>query len=365
MQNPALKRLDISLEEYRQLVRREMTPHRLELLERQASWIRRTERWVGGCFIPGVEVDVTAIRPTLELVTTERQHAIWRYCRLWGTMPYNRGCGRLLRYLLRDAGQPGAPVMGVFSLASPVLISKARDTWIGWRYPDDLEMKRRRLLTCLDLTVSMAVPPYNHLLAGKMICLAALANEVRRDYAAKFDTLVTPTGLSEGRLALITTTSLYGSSVQYNRLRVEGRAAYRLVGYTSGFGNAHLTEAEFLTMEEYLRDIGKPIPKGWGTGRSYRLRVYSAYYRHRHGEKHAPAHEHARSIYVAPLASNTEAFMRGETEILETHDLPLDYLIETWRDRWLRPRLANPEAVARLRATNPVDLYLSRELAPS
>lgn len=362
MRNPSLQRLGISLIDHRKAVRETLLPHRLELLRQRAEWVRRTERWIGDYFIRGVDVDVTAIRPRLELVTTDRQHAVWRYCRFVGSIPYSRGCGRLLRYLLRDDGQPGSPVMGIIALSSPVLICKPRDEWIGWEYPRDLDLKRRRLLTCLDLTVSMAMSPYNELTAGKMICLSVLSNEVRQDYATKFNEVRTPSGLQEGRLALLTTTSLYGSSVQYNRLRVNDGATYLLVGYTSGFGNSHLTEAEFAEMEKYLRDIGKPIPKGWGTGRSYRLRVYSAYYRHRHGDKHAPPHEQARSVYLAPLAHNTRSFLVGEDDTLQPFDLPFQALASHWRNRWLASRIRKPEVMLRFRASDPTMTPLSREL---
>ncbi len=362
MRNPALKQLQLGREDYRRTVQEFLAPHRIELLERQANWIRRVESWMGNYFIGGADVDVARIHPSLELVATDHQHAIWRYCRLWGTIPYNRGCGRLLRYLLRDEGQPGAPIMGILALSSPVLISKPRDRWIGWRFPIDSDLKRRRLLTCMDLSVSMTVPPYNHLTAGKMICLAALSNEVNRDYWDKFHAVSTPTGMREGRLALISTTSLYGSSVQYNRIKLDGHLAYQLVGYTSGFGNAHLTEAEFAAMEEYLNEIGRPVPKGWGTGRSYRLRVYSAYHRHRYGESHAPAHKHSRSVYVAPLAENTQPFMRGEVDILRPYDRPFDHLAAWWRTRWLTSRLEKPDIMERFRVADPKSHPLSLEL---
>ncbi len=321
------------------------------------------ERRIGEHLISGAEVHPDKIRPKLELVTAERQHDLWRYCRLWGSIPYNRGCGRLLRYLLRDEGQSGHPLMGIIALSSPVLINKPRDGWIGWKYPEHVDVKRERLLACMDLSVSMAIPPYNVLTAGKLICLAALSNEVRRDYLDKFGDARTTSGLQEGRLALITTTSLYGSSVQYNRLRVDDRAAYKHVGYTTGYGNAHLTEEEFAEMEEYLQEIGKPIPKGWGTGRSYRLRVYSAYYRHRHGEKHAPAHDHPRSVYVAPLATNSREFLCRETDNLKSYDLPLSDLVDNWRERWLASRLAKPDVMQHFRASDPMDKLLSTELA--
>jgi hypothetical protein len=361
MRNPALQRLQISIDEYRRVVRNFMASHRFELLEQRSDWIQRTERWVQSNFISGSDVNTARIRPSLELVASERQHAIWRYCRLWGSIPYNRGCGRLLRYLLRDEGQPSLPVMGIIALSSPVLINNPRDQWIGWEYPRDADLKRRRLLTCMELSVSMAIPPYNHLTAGKMICLAVLSNEVRQDYWNKFAHTQTPTGLTEGRLALITTTSLYGSSVQYNRLKIDGRSAYQVVGYTSGYGNAHITESEFAGMERFLRDVGKPIPKGWGTGRSYRLRVYQAYYQNRFGND-APAHDHPRSVYIAPLAANSRSFLKGETEDIASYNLPFSHLITAWYERWLASRLQKPDVVERFRSSNPMANLLSHEL---
>ena len=362
MRNPALQRTGLSIDEYRRVVRDTLAPHRRELLEKQAQWIRRHEDQVREHLIRGGKVNVDRIRPSFELVTTDEEHELWRYCRLMGTIPYNRGCGRLLRYLLRDRGQPGAPIMGVAALSSPVLINKPRDQWIGWEWPRDQKIKRRRLLACMDLTVSMAVPPYNHLTAGKMICLAVLSNEVREAYWNKFHAVKTSTGLREARLALITTTSLYGSSVQYNRLRVEDGPAYVRVGYTSGFGNAHVTERRFAQMERYLRQIGRPIPKGWGTGRSYRLRVYTAYCRHRYGSDHAPSHEHPRSVYVAALGSNAREFLRGEENDFTPFDLPIRRLVKTWKRKWLKSRLGKDDVLERFVSTDPADYLLTREL---
>src|SRR5256885_16952937 len=117
MRNPALKRLQVGISEYRAAVQESLAEHRIELLCQHGAWIRQAERWIGNYLIHGQDVDVTRIAPRLELVTKQRQHDVWRYCRLWGTIPYNRGCGRLLRYLLRDDGQPGSPVMGVIALS--------------------------------------------------------------------------------------------------------------------------------------------------------------------------------------------------------------------------------------------------------
>jgi hypothetical protein len=362
MKNPVLRDKGITIEEHRRQVQQMLAPHRLELLQRCRLWIERTERWSSGYLLPGVEIDVERIHAYLQLCSSERQHEVWRYFRLWGNIPYNRGCGRLLRYLLRDRGQPGHPVMGVAALSSPILICNPRDAWIGWKYPGDRELKRRKLLTCLDLSVSMALPPYNYLTAGKMISLAMLSQQVREDYASKFRDHETPTGLKENRLALITTTSIYGSSVQYNRLRVNGRLAYVPVGYTEGYGNAHLTEKEFAEMETYLHAEGSPIPKGWGTGRSYRLRVYTAYYRHRYKLPHAPNHRQPRSVYVAPLGETTREFLQGETSYIRPYKYAMRDLLQIWKHEWLARRVARREVMETFRKSNPLESMLTKQM---
>jgi hypothetical protein len=251
--------------------------------------------------------------------------------------------------------------MGVASLMSPILICRPRDEWIGWEYPHDKELKKAKLLSCMDLSVCMAVPPYNLLIAGKMLSLAMVSKQIQQDYANKYRDRVTPTGMSENRLALITTTSVYGSSVQYNRIRVNGRLMYKMVGYTEGYGNAHLTEREFVEMEKYLQQAGKPQPKGWGTGRSYRLRVYTAYYRERYGSPQAPNHRQPRSVYVAPLGKRTKEFLYGETDDFEPFDYELDYLVTVWKQKWLSKRLDSPDSMARFRRTDPTSNLLSHQ----
>jgi len=362
MKNPVLREKDITIEEHRYQVRRMFAPHRLELMQQRRLWIKRTERWITDYLLPGVAIKVEHIHPYLQLCTSEHQHDVWRYFRLWGSIPYNRGCGRLLRYLIRDRGQPGHPIVGITALSSPILICNPRDAWIGWEYPGDRALKRQKLLTCLDLSVSMALPPYNHLTAGKMISLAMLSEQVRKDYADKFRDQATPTGLNENRLALITTTSIYGSSVQYNRLRLHNHLAYILVGYTEGYGNAHLTEQEFTEMETYLRNEGRPIPKGWGTGRSCRLRVYTAYARHRSKLPQAPNHRQPRAVYVAPLGETTREFLRGETPYIRPYKYHMGDLIHIWKQEWLAKRIANREVMETFRKSNPLERLLTKQM---
>lgn len=57
---------------------------------------------------------------------------IWRYFRYTWSIPYKTMPGRNLFYLVRDAGQPYNPVIGIFALGNSVLNLTVRDDEIGW-----------------------------------------------------------------------------------------------------------------------------------------------------------------------------------------------------------------------------------------
>lgn len=83
------------------------------------------------------------IDPYLQFVTDDarceqtgfRLMDIWRYFRHTWTNQYTSVPGRSMMFIVRDAAAEGHPVVGIGSLASPVVQIRKRDTWIGW-HPD-------------------------------------------------------------------------------------------------------------------------------------------------------------------------------------------------------------------------------------
>lgn len=61
-----------------------------------------------------------------------RRMDLWRYFRHTWSLEYRSVPGRQIPFLIRNAARPGRPVIGIASLASPVLRTKSRDAWIGW-----------------------------------------------------------------------------------------------------------------------------------------------------------------------------------------------------------------------------------------
>jgi hypothetical protein len=80
---------------------------------------------------------------------------IFRYFRYYWSFPVNSAPGRTIPFLIRDAGQPGAPICGLLAIASPVPKLGVRDTALGWT-PAWLEAVVAALAFCPD-------DPANHL----------------------------------------------------------------------------------------------------------------------------------------------------------------------------------------------------------
>ena len=87
-----------------------------------------------------VDALAQAVQPYLQRVGDVADHVtgrslreIWRYFRYSWSIPQVAIPGRQLLYLVRDAGHPAHPVMGIASLNNcPLKMGETRETYIGW-----------------------------------------------------------------------------------------------------------------------------------------------------------------------------------------------------------------------------------------
>ena len=115
-------------------------------------------------------------------------------------------------------------------------------------------------INMMDITVCGAVAPYNHLLGGKLTCMLLCSPETSREYARRYGNHVSIIASAmrgkpiqrEASLALLCTTSLYGSALsQYSRVKIPADVAggkssakveYRELGVSEGFGSFHFSK---------------------------------------------------------------------------------------------------------------------------
>jgi hypothetical protein len=310
---------------------------RMMKLQREADFVSKRYHTLKNYFADGWQIDPLACTPRVVPVEAgSEQSDLFRFATLLWSIPVSQGFGRRLRFLVFD--EFNGKLIGLFALGDPVFNLAARDKWIGWTHRDRAE----RLYNVLDVFVLGAVPPYSHLLGGKMIALLAASDEVRRQVWSKYaaGTTIIQGASKRPHLALLSTTSALGRSSLYNRVQLDGQPLYQRVGATHGWGHFHLSNGTFELMRKYLAEAAHPIEHAnrFGQGPNWKMRAVRTCLEMiglpsdllRHGIK--------RDVYVVELAINSRAFLRGEHARPRYRGMPASDLVTFFKSRWLIPR---------------------------
>jgi hypothetical protein len=250
----------------------------------------------------------------------------------WWSLPFDRPFGRQMRFLLWD-NYHNSP-FGLIGLQSPTLVSKIRDSTLG------LTNGTREIWINQSLYAQRlgAIPPYNDLLGGKMIGLSLIANEIREIYAKKYENNLTLIKARKipNRLLFITTTSAYGKSSVYERIKYENDLVAHFLGYTSGAGTFQLPEELYQKCLHYLEQEGYDVKRGYGTGPSRKLKLIAKAFS-KLQIKNFQYHNIKRGMYLIPLVKNLENVIHKNEEPI-FFDRNFSDLSKYWMKRWAVPR---------------------------
>lgn len=328
----------------KEVIRKSMSFKRDEIINNHRIWIDRNIGIARKNLASGAEVLHSTIDPIIEVCETQKQHSLFRILRYYWSSPYSEYVGRRIKLIIRDKALPNHPVIGIAALGSPIIHIPERDDWIGW----DKQTRTKNLIYTLDAYVVGAVPPYNYLLGGKLISYILASNEVREIYRVKYKDQIT---LTEKRIANklvgIFTTSLYGNSSQYNRIKYNDELLFKPIGQTKGFGSLHLSEATIQLMLKLLKSKGITIGHKFGDGPSWIMRVirtagdllgFDSDFLLRHSFK--------RNIYFIPLSKDYIKFLNDETKQPIFNNYSKKELVDYWKERWLKNRRTNENVIA-------------------
>jgi hypothetical protein len=322
-------------------IKQSMSVKRMESLNQNRAWIDKHLELARKNLADGKDVIQSEILPSIEVCRTKKQHAIFRIFRYYWSSPYSEYVGRRIRLLIRDHFLPEKPIIGIAALGSSIIHIPERDDWVGW----DKKTRTDNLIYTMDAYVLGALPPYNHLLGGKLISYIIASNEVRDIYKKKYHGKVTQIRKrTADDLACIFTTSLYGRSSQYNRIRYKGKLLYIPIGQTKGYGTLHLTDETFQAMRHLLESKNISVTNRFGDGPIWRMRVIRSV-----GDllgfdsDFLLQHSFQRDIYAIPLAKNFKAYLNSDADELNYCDYPLVDLVDYWKKRWFEKRRKRPE----------------------
>ncbi len=254
----------------------------------------------------------------------------WNF--IWWSIPYQRSYGRQMRFLLWDTTHDSP--FGLICLQSPVLKMSVRDNLLGIP-KNELDLWVNRSLAAQRVG---ALPPYNELLGGKMVALSLTSNEIRVAYREKYKNYIS---IIKGRklkpdLLFITTTSAFGKSSLYNRLKYNGERVADCQGYTQGSGTFHIPEELYEEMLETLADQGIDTARGYGHGPSRKLKLISLGLKYL-GLSGFEYHGIKREFYLFSLVKNLkEVIQDGKKPIYVNR--PFDELVDYWKKRLAIPR---------------------------
>ena len=147
----------------------------------------------------------------------------------------------------------------------------------------------------------------------------------------------------KARLVAITTNSALGRSSIYNRLKLNDQLIFEPIGYTSGWGHFHISDALFEELREYLSEVGDPYANGckFGSGPNWRLRVIRRSLDLLGMSPNLIRHGFAREVFFCPVASNAISFLRGDHQRVRYKDLPsVESASQAALARWVIPRAA-------------------------
>jgi hypothetical protein len=139
-------------------IRRVHEPAKNIELERALPWLKDKLPKYRRFFANGNEIIPENIKPILIPVVENWHHELFRIARLYWSLPYSRGYGRRLRYLVLDDSND--KLIGIFALQSPPLSFPSRDKI--FTYPDG--QKTELVNQTMDIHTLGAVPPYARLL---------------------------------------------------------------------------------------------------------------------------------------------------------------------------------------------------------
>lgn len=251
---------------------------------------------------------------------------------IWWSVPYQRAYGRQMRFILWDRGH-NVP-FGLIGLQSPVLKMSVRDNY--------LEIPKEELDIWINKSMQAqrlgALPPYNYLIGGKMVALAMTSDELRRYYKEKYKDKKTTMRerIIDPDLLFITTTSAFGKSSIYNRLKYMNQNIAISLGYTKGSGSFHIPEKLYSEIIGFLKENGIDVSTSFGSGPSRKIKLLHIAFRLLNLPDYS-YHNLKREFFLFPLVSNLRNVIHNK-EKPNYYQRPLNDLVKYWKERWCIPR---------------------------
>lgn len=284
--------------------------------------------------------DIEKIQLKLVAVENETQRDIFDYIRhRVSSMPQCERPGRTLSVLVYD--QNSEKFLGIVQLTTDLLKSEFKDRFMGLDEKRGGQLRHHIRDHSTNLSICVPVQPFGfNFCGGKLLAMLAFSTELQEIYTERY----------AKRIALITTTSIHGKSIQYDRLK-----QLKFVGYTKGFGISHIPKPFIDKIRDYLKVNHPQYPierqSNWQLLKvvCQKLNIDSQLIFF-HGQQ--------RGIYCGWTGARAHDFMLKKHGIFEQDALQnIDDIYQFWKNRWAKQRYIHLNNEKRLISSDQKDIH--------
>lgn len=263
--------------------------------------------------------DINNFEADIEFCESDEQKEMWLFMRLKVSSfeHTSNTVGRCIKILIRD--KKTWKYVGVASLGSDIPC-KIYDDEIGWN--DKIKFGQKMFNHVMNITTCIGIPPFCYNFnGGKLVAMLMFSKEVY-DYVYK---------KYNDELACITTFSLYGKSIQYDRIT----EYLNFVGLTKGEstinlpGWFHSALDTFAVQNEMTKKFRSRLEKI-----SYMIRKFEFPNEFKRGLQ--------KGCYIGFTGTNSKEFLTKKDTKFNVKPLKnVNEISEEWKSRWANNRYTN------------------------
>ncbi|CAF1197455.1 unnamed protein product [Rotaria magnacalcarata] len=268
--------------------------------------------------------DVAQIQVALIPVENDDQRDLFDFIRhTISSMPQCQIPGRVLSVLVHD--QRLNRFLGIIQLTTDLLKSEFKDEFIGFDEKKRGPLKKHIRDHSANLSICVPVQPFGFdFCGGKLLAMLSFSTELHDLYQRRYSK----------SLALITTTSIHGKSIQYDRLK-----QLKFIGYTKGYGTSHISSSLMTKVNTFL-DLNYPKFNAKKQSKWQALRFLTTQL---NIDSHQVFnHGNQRGIYCGWTGTNAKEFLlRQRADFKKDKLQPVDEIATFWKVRWAKQRSAH------------------------
>ena len=281
---------------------------------------------------------------SIQFCETEEENDLWNYLKIMtmSALTSERGWGSI-KILVKE--NTTGTYIGLLQLTYDVYSMSDRDQYIGWTDENKKATVNDQTMIKYLVNISTCIglqPMAYNMNIGKLLVAIVFSNEVLEYFKKK-----------RGYYYIcVVTTSLFGKSIQYDRLPF-----IKLVGYTKGYGVKQFpVSIDEKILSFYKNFLKKPDHK------YSKLHKYQCVFNALKFPRDILNHGQQRGIYIGYISPKSVDFLTEKCSEFGLENIrPLSERVSWWKDRWARNRYERLHSEGKLKIMYEMKYFTNKE----